>query len=255
MTNSRQSSEVSPADDSSPATSGRNLRIVAVESSSKHLNVALGIGGKIVLHEPLASSGEKTTSSALTPLLQRAVQTAGILPREVDIIAVTIGPGSFTSLRIGCMTAKTWAYATGCRIVAIPTHELIARQNSKDAMQRGCSRLWVLTDAQRKQLFATLYQLTASGIDDLRAIRVTSILEPAALRDLMEADDLVAGEGVRMSGADMSRWTDPADWSPRAEDLIELAAEKARRQEFADLWTLKPFYLRPSAAEEKWMPH
>lgn len=252
MTNPPQSSEVSPADDSSTAVSSRNLRIVALESSSKQLNVALAIGREIVFDEPLASSAEKTTSAGLTPLLQRAVQAAGLLPRDVDIIALTIGPGSFTSLRIGCVTAKTWAYATGCRIVAVPTHDLIAHQNSKYAVQRGCSRLWVLTDAQRKQLFASLFQVTGPEVDDLRAIRATSILDPAALGDLIEADDLVAGDGVRISGVASVRWTDPANWSPRAADLIELAAEKARRQEFADLWTLKPFYLRPSAAEEKW---
>src|SRR5205823_153504 len=78
--------------------------------------------------------------------------TANWLPKEVELVAVTVGPGSFTGLRIGVTTAKAFAYAIGAEVVGVNTLDALAAQALPSP-----SPLWAILDAQRQELFAAKF--------------------------------------------------------------------------------------------------
>jgi tRNA threonylcarbamoyladenosine biosynthesis protein TsaB len=166
---------------------------------------------------------------------------------DIELVAVTKGPGSFTSLRVGVVTAKTLAYSLGARIIGLNTLEVIAAQ-----AQCNSSRLAVAIDAQRGQVFASTFE---SGED-----RDWRMLEgPRLLDDEQWLSELKPG--MAASGAALARLSEqlPAgvelvgqhDWGPRAAAAVQLAWRRHLQGAYDDVWKLAPLYLRKSAAEEK----
>src|SRR5687768_12135976 len=102
------------------------MRILALETSGLSGEVAL-LEGERVIAEQWLDPGQRTARS-LAPGMKQILQTAGWQPRDVQLVAVTIGPGSFTGLRVGVTAAKTLAYAVGCEVMGVDTLEVIAAQ-------------------------------------------------------------------------------------------------------------------------------
>lgn len=162
-------------------------------------------------------------------------------------MAVTVGPGSFTGLRVGVATAKTFAYATGAAVLGIDTLEAIANQ-----VPEGMDRVSVALDAQRGDVVA------ADFVRDGPWMRPTSPwrLQPSAAW-LEEA----AARGVAVTGPILARLAeripqalaivDQPLWTPQALTVARLAARDASAGRRDDLWKLVPRYSRRAAAEEK----
>ena len=223
-----------------------------MEASSKRLEVAITIDNQICFERAINPTEVRTSTSALTPFLGEALQAANLKPDQIDILALTIGPGSFTSLRIACVTAKTWSYVTQCRLVAIPTHDIVARQNLEEARQRQAKKIWVLTDAQRRQLFVTAYEITKDDEKLAMNKSETLILDPIEWETKLAPCDVVAGTGIKLvSQHTTANLCNEENWLPWARTVAELAKERAELEEFDDLWKLSPLYVRLSAAEEK----
>jgi tRNA threonylcarbamoyladenosine biosynthesis protein TsaB len=194
------------------------------------------------------------TAQMLAPAMQQTLSNAGWTPQDVRLVAVTIGPGSFTGLRIGVTTAKTFAYAVGCEAMGIDTLEVIAAQAPLGGGE-GNRSLWAVLDAQRGQLFAAKFAMRLVGAESGWAV-----VQPAAILD---ADEFLAGlvTGDTVTGSGLSRLIDrlPRDvavvdssqWQPRAATVGKLAWHDYQLGGRDDFWTLAPRYLRPSAAEEK----
>src|SRR5215207_3267182 len=129
-------------------------RILAIESSGRHASVAtlLGdAGGTRMLGQSLLS-GDERTAQMLAPTIQKLLTEAEWSPKSVELVAVTVGPGSFTGLRIGVTTAKAFAYAIGADVLGINTLEALAVQSPPSE-----SPLWTVLDAQRQELFAAKF--------------------------------------------------------------------------------------------------
>src|SRR5690606_11422639 len=106
----------------------------------------------------LSRAGQRHART-LVPELRDLLAGHSLAAHDVQTVAVSIGPGSFTGLRVGVVCAKTWAYATGARLVAVDTLLAVAQQ-AGDAVQR----LQVVSDAQRNELFVGRFERTAEGI-------------------------------------------------------------------------------------------
>src|SRR5215218_5232730 len=93
--------------------------ILAIESSGRHASVAL-LGGNAdstdLVGQTLLSSDERT-AQVLAPTIQHLLKTADLSPKSIELVAVAIGPGSFTGLRLGVTTAKVFAYAIGADVI------------------------------------------------------------------------------------------------------------------------------------------
>ena len=136
------------------------MRILAIESSGRDVSVAALDGGETgaQLLREVVIPGSQRTAQALAPSIAELFAQLGWEPKSVQLVAVAIGPGSFTGLRIGVTTAKTLAYAVGAEVIGVNTLDVIAHQAPSMT-----SPLWSIMDAQRKELFAAKFGVTPHG--------------------------------------------------------------------------------------------
>jgi tRNA threonylcarbamoyladenosine biosynthesis protein TsaB len=221
------------------------LRILALETSELTGSVAAAADGKVLAElelDPLQRSAQ-----SLAPAIRSLLAQVGWQPREIRLLAVTVGPGSFTGLRVGVATAKVFAYAVGAEVLGISTLETIAA-----AAPDGVADVSVAVDAQRGDVVAQPFRRGPSGR-----------LEAAGDRALVPLGEWLTRlpPGFAVSGPVLKKWTDPPPagltlldreyWRPTAANVARLAHRDYLAGRRDDLWNLLPLYSRPSAAEEK----
>ncbi|MGH7138157.1 MAG: tRNA (adenosine(37)-N6)-threonylcarbamoyltransferase complex dimerization subunit type 1 TsaB, partial [Pirellulales bacterium] len=128
------------------------MRILAIETSGAMQSVAALDGGDLLAELPLDRSQRGARS--LAPTLAQLLRQVAWKPCEVELVAVAVGPGSFTSLRVGVTTAKAFAYAVSARVLGIGTLEIIAAQATEAA---AGGQVAVAVDAQRGDVYAARY--------------------------------------------------------------------------------------------------
>lgn len=193
-----------------------------------------------------SSDPQQRTAAGLTPLIRDVLARGGARLPQVSLIALPVGPGSFTGLRVGVTTAKTLAYALPCEVLGLDTLEVIAKQTPA-----GPTSLWVAIDAQRQQLLVRRFERTAAGWSRRGE---AEIVDNEAFVNRLTPDDVVTGPGLKRIAAELPSHATVVDercWHPQAETVGRLAMRKYEAGERGDLWQLVPQYFRPSAAEEK----
>ena len=172
----------------------------------------------------------------------------GIQPKQIGLVATTTGPGSFTGLRVGVTTAKTWAYATGAAVLGLSTLEVISRQ-TPDSMRSLSAEIHAVLDAQRKELFLGRFRA-----NDGQRLAPDTIVSADSWLAALAAGTIVTGSGlsklVDRLPATVSL-VPQSHWEPQAATIGQLAWQEHQRGRQDDLWKLAPVYLRPSYAEEK----
>ena len=142
------------------------MTILGIETATEHLGAALIIEGSIRLERYINS--RSSHCELLTGFILELSGEAGITPSSIDCISVSVGPGSFTGLRIGIATAMGLAYGLGISIAPVNTLAALAR-NAAEPGRLVCP----LIDARRSDVYAGLYRVT-DGVPD-------TVVEPAAL--------------------------------------------------------------------------
>jgi tRNA threonylcarbamoyladenosine biosynthesis protein TsaB len=217
------------------------MRVLAVDTSTMAGGVALLEDDRVVGESLL--DVRTTHSERLMLAIDRALADAGWRPASIDGLAVAIGPGSFTGLRIGLAAVKGLALALTCPIAGVPT---------LDAMAAGlpwASRpVCPILDARRDEVYASLYRW--DGVAMRREWDYVA-LSPAALAARLTEPVIGIGDGaVRVS----SPWLNaarPVRRGPAAAHVGWLGAERLRRGDVVAAAEIVPLYLRPSEAELK----
>ncbi len=227
--------------------------VLAIDTSTAVASVAVLRSGEVAVERAARSRGRQ--GEVLLPLVDDALRAAELTPADVGLVAVGIGPGGFTSLRIGLATAKGLALAHGAAIVGVPSARVVARAFAP----RGVAA--VLADAQRGEVFASVYDFEGAeprvllepilANPDIAAARVREAAGDRAIvagGDAFRAhgDVLVAGlggEGARLAIAPEVLAV------PRAAVLAAEAIEEMARRGADDLAGLEPMYVRPSDAK------
>lgn len=223
-------------------------RALAIDTSGRTGTVAL-IEGKRVAAEDEFPHGLKH-AAGLVPMIDRLCKAAGWGPKDIDVIYVSAGPGSFTGLRVGITVAKTLAFATGAQVVPVPSVEVLARNAPPEAQN-----VIIVLDAKRGQIFtARLSRDNAGG---------WQVDEPARLDTLAEILSRsprpvhLLGEGIpyHLSAvpADDSDViiTPPENWQGRAVEVARVGAAILASGGAVDPHRLTPIYIRRPEAEEK----
>lgn len=234
----------------------RESLLLAMDTSGPAGTIALARGDTLLAERRFDL--HQKHAQVLLPGIRDLLAEAGVAARDVDVVGVSEGPGSFTGLRVGVMCAKTLAYATGARLVAIGTLAAIYRTVLGDAaVDRG---VWVVENAQRGDVFALHVASGTVPGGDAGPLRVMSAGD---LRATLEPGDLVIGPGrsllEELPDRPLEAWTPLAPTElhpasrPSGRSLIRMARELVEQGKFADPWTLEPAYLRRSAAEDQWL--
>jgi tRNA threonylcarbamoyladenosine biosynthesis protein TsaB len=227
------------------------VRILALETTENIGGVAAAIDDNLLLQHNLDPQQRSTQS--LAPAVKELLENVGWRPRDVELVALTVGPGSFTGLRVGLAMAKVFAYAVGAGILGLDTLEVIAA-----AAPPEVESLSVAVDAQRGEVVARRFRRGPA------ADRPTRWFEPLDSAELVPIEEWLASlpTGTTVSGPALRKWRDPLPagtnvldptlWAPTAANVARLAFRDYTAGRRDDLWSLLPVYSRRAAAEEKW---
>ena len=218
------------------------MKFLAYDTSSEVLGIAIFENDALVTERefPLFTRH----SSDLAPLLARVLRENKTEFEELDVIAVGLGPGSFTGLRVGITTAKVMAYCLGKRIVGVPSIEAIAR----GAALLG-DRVAVIMDAKKGKIYSALYEKRRGR---WRVVQKPALRKWGAVLAAVERPTWFVGDAVpiyreaierkkkRCQAADDRRF-----YYPKASVIGQLALARIRKKMFADPFGLEPLYLHP----------
>ena len=223
-------------------------RAIALETTSRRGEVALVAGGR-VLAEDAFEAGFKHTAH-LIPLIDRLYRAAGWAPREVSEVYVSVGPGGFTGTRIGVTFAKSLAWATGAKVVAVPTPAVVVENAPGEARHA-----LVVVDARRGKVWVEPFARDADGAwQSAGEPRLTTLADAlaAAPRPVWLVGEGVAYHAAAIDPHDRAVNVCP-DVQPRAAVVARIGWALARAGWFADPFALAPTYVRRPEAEEKRM--
>jgi tRNA threonylcarbamoyladenosine biosynthesis protein TsaB len=221
------------------------MRILALETTEKLGSVAAMLDGNLLAE--LTLDATQRSAQSLAPAMLALLKQVGWQPGDVQLVATSIGPGSFTGLRVGATTAKVFAYAVGAEIMGVDTLETIAAAAPDDV-----SQLAVAIDAQRGQVAARSFTRRPDGW--FAALGPQQLTNVDGWLEQLHSGIAVAGPVlVNLAGRLPSRvrMLDPRHWPPRASMVARLAERDYALGRRDDLWQLAPHYCRRSAAEEK----
>jgi tRNA threonylcarbamoyladenosine biosynthesis protein TsaB len=222
------------------------VRILAIETTENVGSLAAFDNSNLIAEIDLEQ--KQRSAQSLAPALKNLLEKLGWRAADLNLVAVTIGPGSFTGLRVGLTAAKTLAYVAGADILGVDTLHTIAL-----AAPPEVDAIAVAVDAQRGDVVAGLFRRGADGWFD-----------SVGAETLLSADEWLAGlpTGIAVTGPILAKHLDrlppgvqtlaSACWRPTAVNAGRLAIRLHAAGRRDDLWSLAPRYSRPSAAEEKW---
>lgn len=226
------------------------MRILAIETSGEDAGIALADEAGIAAEEQFRH--EMQLSQSLHPRLEALFGAAGWKPADLDGIAVSIGPGSFTGLRIGVAAAKALAYALEVPVAPVPTLEALALENPVPADMLVCA----VVPASQADFFAALYQWNEGRLEP----RAQELMLPARdLSRLLAQTPLRVGLVGRV-GAHRALFSEVLEGralfvseqlEPRAATVAAAGLRLLAGGAGVSAHEVAPRYLRPSAAEAR----
>jgi tRNA threonylcarbamoyladenosine biosynthesis protein TsaB len=229
--------------------------ILALETSSRWGSLALGRDGRVLAQKGF--SGPLRHSIELFPTLKNLLEEISAGPGDISTVALSIGPGSFTGLRIAVALAKSMALASGCKLIPVSSLDVVVANLQTAPGPLPCM-VTPIVDAKRGQFFMAAYRWDTDTERFPERILEDSLKTPGELKSFREAARLPAcllGEGLvyhadKFAGADIHILGQDL-WQPRAAQVYHLAEERARAGLFADPLALKPAYLREALVTPK----
>ncbi|MFZ9481959.1 MAG: tRNA (adenosine(37)-N6)-threonylcarbamoyltransferase complex dimerization subunit type 1 TsaB [Ilumatobacteraceae bacterium] len=226
------------------------MLILGIETATPQVSVAIG-GHEGVLALFEVSRGRRHAET-LVPAIEFACRQAEISIDEFSAIAVDIGPGLFTGMRVGLSAAKAMAQALRIPMIGISSLDLLAFP-----MRHGDRTIAAVIDARKGEVFHAMYRPVPGGVQQVSEPRCASV-------DDLVADILARGEQVVCVGDGALRYRDEIDGgvrcefaeqyqsSPSAAPLVQLAHAKALREEWVNPRDIQPLYLRAPDAQINW---
>lgn len=225
------------------------MKVLGIDTSSNVATVAVIDDDRIIAEYTL--NFKKTHSERLMPMIDEMLSSCGVAISDIDLFGVSVGPGSFTGLRIGVATAKGLAQATGKKIVPVGTLEAMAYNLPY------CEHLIIpIMDARRNQVYTGTYIWDEEGFREIEAPDAISIEE--CLENCGNLLDVVfIGDGVPVFKSiikeklgDRAKFVPAGSSLQRAASVASLALKKA--DEAVTCHEITPFYIRKSQAEREY---
>jgi tRNA threonylcarbamoyladenosine biosynthesis protein TsaB len=225
--------------------------ILGIESATAQVGCA--IGG----HEGVLASAHsaklKRHAENLTPAIEFICEQAQVDLDEIGLVAVDVGPGLFTGLRVGVATAKAIAFALRVPMIGVSSLDLLAFP------MRFSPRLIVTAiDARRGEVYYAFYRQVPGGVQRISEQLVGSPDDLASELLATGEDALLVGDGAHryreaFDGLARVELVDPGNRHPSAASLVQLAHAQALREDYQQIDEISPIYLRRPDAEINWI--
>jgi len=219
--------------------------ILGIETATKNCSVALFKDG-IVIAEKEHISDKYSHAEQLTLFIQDVIESVNITLNNIEAVALSVGPGSYTGLRIGTSTAKGLCYALDIPLIAISTLKAMAfamAENENSAVY--CPMI----DARRMEVFSALYCVNNK---EVRSVRADVVCENT-YSEFLENEIIFFGDGslkckeiINHKNAKFIEGINPS-----AKNLGILAKAKFENKDFEDVAYFEPYYLKDFVAGNK----
>jgi len=222
--------------------------ILGIETATERVSVAIGgHEGVIGLFE--VTKGRRHAET-LVPAIEFVCRQAGIELAEFSVVAVDVGPGLFTGMRVGLAAAKSIAQALRVPMIGISSLDLLAFPC------RHTDRVVVpVIDARKNEVFSAMYRQVPGGLQQVAEPTVGPVDDLVADLLARSQDVLCVGDGARRYREEILdgfHCEFGGDDHPSAAPLVQLAHARALREEWVNPWEIEPIYLRAPDAQINW---
>jgi tRNA threonylcarbamoyladenosine biosynthesis protein TsaB len=216
--------------------------VLNIETATKNCSVSLADGGNLLAFKEL-NEGAFSHAEKLHSFILDVLKAARLEMKDLDAVAVSKGPGSYTGLRIGVSAAKGLCYALGIPLISISTLKCLALQVPANTSEH----IVPLLDARRMEVYSSVFDGLHNEVRETRA----EIIDKESFAGLLEKGRVCfLGDGaekceelIRHSNAEFIKGKYPS-----AKEMVVLADEKFNKTDFEDLAYFEPFYLKDFVA-------
>ncbi len=215
--------------------------ILLIETATDVCSVGIASNGKLVCVEE--SFVKNAHASQLQVLVEKAIQKATITLNQINAIAISIGPGSYTGLRVGLSAAKGYCFALNIPLIAIDTLESLAYQASKHTDFNNQGYLIPLLDARRMEVYTSVWDASLNKIKDVSPI----ILDAFSFQEyLSKGDCFIFGSGAEKFKAicNATNLIYLHEIYSSVKGMAGIAFNCFQENRFADIAYIEPFYLK-----------
>ncbi|WP_298997140.1 tRNA (adenosine(37)-N6)-threonylcarbamoyltransferase complex dimerization subunit type 1 TsaB [uncultured Tenacibaculum sp.] len=211
--------------------------ILNIETATKNCSVSIAKDGVTLILQEL-NDGNYSHAEKLHPFIQQVVEEAKISFNDIDAVAVSKGPGSYTGLRIGVSAAKGLCFAFDKPLISIETLHSLAHQTTIDE-----GVIVPMLDARRMEVYAAVYD---SNYNELREIKAEVIDENSFQEYLSEGKVHFLGDGAEKCKEVITHenavFIDSKH--PSAKEMAQLSYDKYKKNDIEDVAYFQPFYLK-----------
>jgi tRNA threonylcarbamoyladenosine biosynthesis protein TsaB len=226
------------------------MKVLGIDTSTTCGSIGL-IHDEIVISEYLLNLSV-THSERLLDAIDLVLRKGRCALTDLDGLAISIGPGSFTGVRIGVSTVKGLAYAVQKPVVGVSTLDVLASQVSPTPYL-----ICPIIDARKGEVYSAFYRY--EGFNRLKRLSEYQAIRPEVLSGMLKEPTIFLGDGVKTYGEDLRNslklfalFSPTALHIPHGSAVARLGVELLLRGEVLDLAAFTPLYVRLSEAEIKW---
>ncbi|CAM1359306.1 tRNA (adenosine(37)-N6)-threonylcarbamoyltransferase complex dimerization subunit type 1 TsaB [Tenacibaculum xiamenense] len=211
--------------------------ILNIETATKNCSVSLGKEGKLLAIKEL-NDGNYSHAEKLHPFIQEVLNESGIQMNDLDAVAISKGPGSYTGLRIGVSAAKGLCFANDIPLIALETLHSLATSISINS-----GYIVPMLDARRMEVYSEVYNIDYSQQREIQA----EIINEESFVTLLENNEVhFLGDGANkckdVITSENAIFHD--DKFPSSREMVELSYTKFKENKFEDVAYFEPFYLK-----------
>ena len=219
--------------------------ILNVDTATKVCSVCVAKNGKTLAVKEVG--GDYSHAENLTVFIDEVIKESGIFLNQLDAIAVSKGPGSYTGLRIGVATAKGLCYGLNKPLIAVNTLEALSLHFALEEYE-GQFLTAPMLDARRMEVYTAIYNSRGEEIEQTTA----KIIDEQSFSELLESNKIIfVGDGVEkckeVIGGSQNAVYLP-DILPSAANMIQLSEKAFNDKRFEDIAYFEPFYLKDFVA-------
>ena len=225
------------------------MYILSLETSTRNFSLAVSKDEKVLRSRNIRT--DKILESSMIGAIEKILGFCDLTFEQVDALVVGLGPGSFTSLRVGLSTVKAFALATKKKLVGVCSLDVIA----SGVVGAKVDEICVLVDARREKVYAAIYDKNLSLKSEYMLTSIDDVLK------LVQGKTLFVGDGIplykkhieqayRSHSKEKANGCQPVFasekfWYPQAKELAKLGGRRLQKKDFDDPAMILPIYLYP----------
>lgn len=213
--------------------------ILCIETATEVCSVAISVDGTIV--DFRETSDQNSHSEKITLFIEELLKATSLEINDIDAVAISMGPGSYTGLRIGTSTAKGICYALDIPLISLSTLEIIANGALKESTSSQ-SLIMPMIDARRMEVYMAIFDLNLNAIEHTKA----QVIDDDFCKTIPSQQLILCGNGVEKCTELFKEYANVvfSHSSSSARFMGDIAMKKYTKSQFEDVAYFEPYYLK-----------